>query len=775
MIRQVVLSLIVAAGLLASSLIVAIVPSASAFDPGGPPVGGAAPSVVTGNWEYVNYQPTGGSYSPQTQINPSNVQYLETKWVYPYTAAPIASKLLAPEAQQGSGAPVLVVDGVAYVLLSDRRILAIDATTGKLIWNNTYSLTIDWPAEIAKYPFLQQPRAHGHALNYYRDKGWLIGPTLGSCNLFAIDVKTGKTAWTLKTEQICGTVGEFGDPIKGIKGTLGTQGFMSGLHGHPPQFLGNIMFLPVGGASGGGGRAFVTAFDMTDPQNPTRLYRTWVMPPYQGDPDWAINECKAVGGNGWYFEYPRYLEGINYPARDKAPTYLATKCTDVPDDVVKNDWIDMVPNSPTFGKIHTASAISPTWGNYPIDPETGIVAMGWGDQGPYTNLTDRYGPALHGSGFTAFDVKTGKMVWWFQAIPHDLWDYDCSWGGIIGKVNGQKALLKGCKNGIVYALDWNTGKPFWIFESSTIIRGGNNIKTFYGVGANNKPTDPDACCRMTKADMGKQWINYPDKTGFVQNCYTVCLEADFAYDGKRVYVGTHNNMGTHQTGNVRPTGNNGGAAPPRTNFPGQQFIVNSNIEALDVNTGKVVWRYTIDNVAYRGGLLVTGGLVVAYAADGNLKFIDAETGKLIAERFFGVPVNVAPTIGADKSGKMKIFAHIGGGGGLLYSSGTVAGALMAFGLPDVIPQPQVITKEVIKEVPKEVVKEVIKEVPKEVIKEVVKEVIKEVPKEVIKEVPKEVVKTVTVETVSPISYAAIGIGVVLVVVSGVLFSRRKKA
>ena len=44
-------------------------------------------------------------------------------------------------------------------------------------------------------------------------------------------------------------------------------------------------------------------------------------------------------------------------------------------------------------------------------------------------------------------------------------------------------------------------------------------------------------------------------------------------------------------------------------------------------------------------------------------------------------------------------------------------------------------------------------------------------KEVIKEVPKEVVKTVIVENISPISYATIGIGVVLVVISGVLFSR----
>ncbi|MCS4538154.1 MAG: PQQ-binding-like beta-propeller repeat protein [Thaumarchaeota archaeon] len=779
--RLAVLGLIVAATLLASSLVVALVPTASAFDPGGPPVGGAAPTVATGNWEFVNYQPTGGSYSPQNQINKDNVQYLETKWIYPYRDA--VEKTTWTGVQRGSGAPVIIVDGTVYVLMSDRRILAIDAQNGRLLWNNTYGITWDAQAEVAKYPFLQGARVHGHAINYYRDKGWLITSSMGSCNLYAVDAKTGKTAWTLKTEQICGTTAEFGDPTKGIKGTLDITGYYSSIHTHPPQFLGNIMFFPVGSASGAGGRAFVTAFDMSNPANPIKLYRTWVFPPASGDPEWAIKQCNEANGNGWYFEYPRYLEGINHPARDRTPTYLATKCTDVAPDIVRNDWIDMVPGSPTFGKIHTASAISPVWGNYPIDQETGIVAMGWGDEGPYTNLTHRYGPAIHGSGFTAFDVRTGKLVWWFDAVTRDLWDYDCSWGGIIGSVQGQKALLKGCKNGIVYALDWNTGKPFWIYDAPTIIRGGKNIQTYYGVGANNRPTDPDACCRLTKADMGKPWMNYPQKGPIVQNCYTVCLESDFAYDGKMVYVGTFNNMGTHNFGRVAAFGNNGVGGGPRTAFPQQtEWIVDANVDAVDVNTGRKVWSYKVENAAFRGGVMVTGGMVVVYAADGNLKFLDATSGKLIHEKFFGIPVSVMPTVGASKDGKMKIFAHIGGGGGFLAAnSAELAGNLVAFGLPDVIPQPQV--REVIKEVPKEVIKEVIKEVPKEVIKEVpkevIKEVIKEVPKEVVKEVvkevPKEVVQTVTVETISPISYAAIGIGVVLVVVSGVLFSRRKKA
>ena len=714
----------------------------------------------------VNYGPNAGSFSPQTQINKGNVQYLETKWVYPYTSS--AALKLNPSTP-GSGASVIVVDGMAYVVLNDRRILAIDAATGKLVWNNTYGNTFDGDKLAADFPAVQKPNAHVHAMSYYRDKGLLITSSIGSCNLYAVDAKTGKTAWTIGTQQLCGTNAEIGDPTKGIIGTRGMQSYLSGQGTHPPAFLGNIMFFPVAGASGRGGRSFVTAFDMTDPQSPRKLYTTFTQPPAQGDPEWAIKQCTEAGGNGWYFEYPKFLEGMNYPARDREPTYLATKCTDVAVDVVRNDGIDMVPGSPTFGKMHTATNHgSAVWGHYPVDPETGIVVLGWGDLGPYTNATNRYGPNLHGSGFTAFDVKTGKLVWWYSANPHDLWDYDCSWAGVLAQVQGKKAYVKGCKNGMVYALDFLTGKPFWVFDAPSTFRGGNNIKTYYGVGANNRPTDPEACCRMTRADMGKPWMTYPSKDPFVQSCYTHCLESEFAYDGKRIYVITHNIMGTHRIGNVRPFGNNGGGSPARDTFPGQTFITNYNLNAVDVNTGKLVWTTQFDGFGFRGGVMATGGMVIVYANDGNLKFVDADTGKLLHEKLFGIPVNVMPTIGADKNGKYKIFIHVGGGGGIVLGNAIQSqGALMAFGLPDVIPQPQVITKEVIKEVIKEVVKEVIKEVPKEVIKEV--------PKEVIKEVPKEIIKEVTVETISPISYAAIGIGVVLVVISGVLFSRRKKA
>ena len=182
MAKQIILlSLIVSATLLASSLVVALVPRANAFDPGGPPVGGAAPSVVTGNWEWINYGPTGGSYSPQNQINKDNVQYLETKWIYPFTKPASKGAYFDPAGVYGAMAPPIVVDGTIYVATNDRRILALEASTGKLIWNNTYATYFDVQKHIAPYPWMQAtPGTNVHAINYYREKGWLITSSQGS-------------------------------------------------------------------------------------------------------------------------------------------------------------------------------------------------------------------------------------------------------------------------------------------------------------------------------------------------------------------------------------------------------------------------------------------------------------------------------------------------------------------------------------------------------------------------------------------------------------------
>ena len=179
--------------------------------------------------------------------------------------------------------------------------------------------------------------------------------------------------------------------------------------------------------------------------------------------------------------------------------------------------------------------------------------------------------------------------------------------------------------------------------------------------------------------------------------------------------------------------------------------------------------------------MTTGNVVYGYAGDGNLYMLNADTGELLDKKFFGVPVNVAPTIGSGNDGKHRIGLHVGGGGGFVFRGhGTAPGTFATFGLPDELPRNvEAEVREVL--VPgEERVVEVEREVERIVEVEKIVEVqvpgeerVVEVEVEKIVEVEKEVEVITTEEVISPISYVAIGLGVVLVVVSGVLYQRSK--
>ncbi len=748
------------------------------------------PTVVTGNWEFVNYQAAGGSYSPQMEINRDNVEFLELKWIFPYSSV----ECNLGTCQVGSNAPPLVVDGVVYVAKNQMAIHALDAKDGTEIWFNDEWSGRDGNELTAPFTYINGAFGHVHAINYYREKGWLMMSSQ-PCFQTAWNANDGSIAWEMGPAELCGTneqYGNFEDPND--NGLFANKGRLASISNHPPSFFGDIMVIPISGASGGGGRSSVRAWDMSDPQNPIPLIypgeggRTWYSPRMDGSqPTWAIDQCDRVNGNGWFFERPEFLRSGQ----------LSVNCRDVPDNVLMNDWIDLVPSSPHFMEMHSASAIAAIWGNMPIDPETGIIYFGTGDIGPYTNATNKYGPNLHGSGYFSMDVVTGEMKAFFAAVPHDLWDQDCSWGGILGDSNGQKVYIKGCKTGLVHALDAATLEPVWLYDPAIIDRdfgsgaGGISKDQFGNPGAGMG----GACCDMTREHMSKPWMNcltWDVNTGICTDrsdtslgpartiCLTECLESDIAFDGERVYAAFHNNRGLFQTLNVRDFGNQlQGLSNECVECVDEGFL-----EAIDVDTGRLVWSLKLgESNGFRGGLLVTGGVVYAYAADGNLYMVNSETGELLAKKFFGIPVSVAPTIGMDSDGKHKIFMHIGGGGGFLFGQRGNEGSLAAFGLPDVLPEPEIVEVEVEVPGPERVV-----EVPgPERIVEVevpgadrIIEVEVPGPERIVEvEVPgpERIVEVpgpeVEIQTISPISYVAIGLGVVLVVISGVLFTRKR--
>ncbi|HKT79523.1 MAG TPA: PQQ-binding-like beta-propeller repeat protein [Vicinamibacterales bacterium] len=112
------------------------------------------------------------------------------------------------------------------------------------------------------------------------------------------------------------------------------------------------------------------------------------------------------------------------------------------------------------------------WSLMSADDELGVVYL------PTTSVTnDMYGGHRPGANLfsdciVAIDAASGKRLWYFQTVKHDLFDYDNPAAPILGDitVDGRriKALIQVTKQSWAYVLDRTTGKPVWPMEERPV-------------------------------------------------------------------------------------------------------------------------------------------------------------------------------------------------------------------------------------------------------------------------------------------------------------------
>jgi quinoprotein glucose dehydrogenase len=115
------------------------------------------------------------------------------------------------------------------------------------------------------------------------------------------------------------------------------------------------------------------------------------------------------------------------------------------------------------------------WGQMTVDMELGYVylpvEMPTGD----TYGGHRPGNNLFANSLVALDLKTGKRVWHYQFIHHDMWDWDIPCAPILAdlRVNGRtiKAIAQPTKQAWVYVFDRTSGQPVWPIEERPVEKG----------------------------------------------------------------------------------------------------------------------------------------------------------------------------------------------------------------------------------------------------------------------------------------------------------------
>ena len=106
-----------------------------------------------------------------------------------------------------------------------------------------------------------------------------------------------------------------------------------------------------------------------------------------------------------------------------------------------------------------------TWGEISVDEKRGIAYFPLGSPTYDYDGADRTGSDIYGNCLLALDARTGKRLWHFQTVHHDIWDYDLTAAPQLITINhnGKRvdAVAQASKNGFMFVFDRVTGKPIW--------------------------------------------------------------------------------------------------------------------------------------------------------------------------------------------------------------------------------------------------------------------------------------------------------------------------
>lgn len=270
-----------------------------------------------------------------------------------------------------------------------------------------------------------------------------------------------------------------------------------------------------------------------------------------------------------------------------------------------------------------------TWMPGTYDPELNTVYWGTSNPSPDFDGSVRPGDDLYANCVLALDADTGKLKWYFQFTPHDLFDYDASETAVlvdsVYQSTRRKLLVEANRNGFLYVLDRTNGKflsavPFvkklnW---AKGIDSAGRPIRTGVMPTANGTVICPD----MTGAT---NWFSpsYNPSTGLLyfmalENCHIYFLKPEEFSEGKQWYA----------TGVKRlPEGQ------------GQKILLAYNVE-----TGKFAWRYQQAGEGHSwGGTMTTAGGLVFFGNDAEaFEAADATTGKSLWHFNTGQSMHASP-------------------------------------------------------------------------------------------------------------------------------------
>ena len=115
------------------------------------------------------------------------------------------------------------------------------------------------------------------------------------------------------------------------------------------------------------------------------------------------------------------------------------------------------------------------WAPMSADEDRGLVFLPTSSPSPDFWGGKRPGNNEHANSVVALRAETGELVWSFQTVHHDVWDYDLPAQPTLARIDTgagmRDVVIQPTKQGFVFVLDRDTGKPVWPVEERSVPQG----------------------------------------------------------------------------------------------------------------------------------------------------------------------------------------------------------------------------------------------------------------------------------------------------------------
>ena len=267
---------------------------------------------------------------------------------------------------------------------------------------------------------------------------------------------------------------------------------------------------------------------------------------------------------------------------------------------------------------------SSVWNTPAIDPKNNLVLFATGNPNPDYWGENRKGDNAYTDSIVAIDLRTGKLRWWYQQVPHDVWDYDCPSPVILFDARDETgkmvpAAAEAGKLGNVFILNRLTGKL--LHKSEPFVKQAENMFVI--------PSD-------------KPFTRYPGISGgnlWSPAAYSPLTQNFYVMGINRAYTVTAFPFPKYVPGTPTVGQQVGGTQRPA---PLDQYPADGTLTAINVNTGKISWQHKTELPEVGGVLATASNLVFAGEMNGYFDAFDAVTGEKLWSQNLGIGVCTPP-------------------------------------------------------------------------------------------------------------------------------------